>query len=108
MYFQPESKLTNTSEKVASMDVVQESFSQNLCGQRLQGGYVEFSYLEQTYVHFFTCQQALAYMRSYIQAGKPLEGLRNYLHYYYLPHVLGKTVLTNEPVIIWNYEFDKS
>jgi hypothetical protein len=72
----------------------------------LQGGYVEFSFLDQTYSYFFVCSKELDFLRLYIQEGKPLEGLRALIRCYYAPNVLAIRLQEKEPIIIWNYEFD--
>ncbi len=82
--------------------------SQNLSGHSIQGGYVEFSILEETYVHFFTSAHALKFIGRYLKQGKPLKGLRQYIMQYYAPQVLGVHELSEQQIIIWNYEFDLS
>jgi hypothetical protein len=72
----------------------------------LQGGYVEFSFLDQTYSHFFTSREELDFLLSYLQAGKPLEGFRAYIRNHYAPKVLQINLQEKEPIIIWNYELD--
>ncbi len=91
-----------------TMDNNLNLLSQNLSGHSIQGGYVEFSILEETYVHFFTSEQALQYIGYYLKQGKPLKGLRQYIKYYYAPQVLGIQNISEQQIIIWNYEFDLS
>src|SRR3712207_5688844 len=70
--------------------------------QKIQGGYVEFSLLEETYVHFFTSSQELSSLEKSLQMGKPLKGLRQYIKQYYAPQILGKQIVDDEQIIIWN------
>lgn len=93
--------------QIANLDTMAHLSSQSSTPFNLQGGYVEFSFLDQTYSHFFTNSKELDYLRTYIQDGKPLEGLRMYIRNYYAPEVLGIELPEKEPIIIWNYEFDQ-
>jgi hypothetical protein len=79
---------------------------QHMTPQQLVGGHVEFSVLDETYVHFFTLPQELQEIAYYITTGKPMAGLRQFIVKNYA-HIV-KQKFTEEQIIIWNYEFDLS
>jgi hypothetical protein len=74
--------------------------------QRIAGGYVEFSILNETHVHFFSSTNNLRFLEYFVGIEKPVAGLKHFIREHYAPPYVKKQDLTDEAVIIWNYELE--
>lgn len=105
MNYQPTINYPETLDN--NVTIEQPNFC-NANSRHLVGGHVEFSVLDETYVYFFTSPQELGEIACYMQTGKLLSGLRQFIaRHYATAHPL-KENTGNEYIIIWNYEFDLS
>ncbi len=73
--------------------------------QRIIGGYVEFSILEETHVHYFTQADDLRQLEQYISVDKPLLGLRQFIKELYAPANCNKQAILDNDITIWNHDF---
>jgi hypothetical protein len=70
------------------------------------GGYVEFSILEETHVHYFTRADDLSELEYFVSQDKALLGLKQFIKRNYTPGNFRKQAIPDDEITIWNHEIE--
>jgi hypothetical protein len=74
--------------------------------RKIIGGYVEFSILEETHVHYFTQADDLCSLEHYVSLDKALLGIKQFIKENYTPENLKKQGIPDDEITIWNHEIE--